>query len=123
MATELPAADPEGSRARGPDPWWRIRLFHGMANDLRRRAPYYVSDWRDAWDYRVVPATVYMYFAKYASSLASVCYLCIPLPAQERSATNMPFASPPRNPPPPKTNQPPRQPKCLLIGAESHRHT
>lgn len=62
---EPPAPDPEGPRARAPDPWWRIRLFHGMANDLRRRAPYYVSDWRDAWDYRVVPATVYMYFAKY----------------------------------------------------------
>lgn len=35
-----------------------------MINDVRRRAPFYVSDWVDAWDYRVVPATVYMYFAK-----------------------------------------------------------
>ena len=34
-------------------------------NDLKRRAPYFLSDWTDAWDYRVVPATVYMYFAKY----------------------------------------------------------
>jgi len=47
------------------DPWWRIRVFTGIANDLRRRAPYYTSDWKDAWDYRVVPATVYVYFAKY----------------------------------------------------------
>jgi hypothetical protein len=39
-------------------------LFRGMINDVRRRAPFYVSDWVDAWDYRVVPATVYMYFAK-----------------------------------------------------------
>lgn len=54
----------EGSVARGSQ-WWRIRLFHGMINDIRRRAPYYWSDWKDAWDYRVVPATVYMYFAKY----------------------------------------------------------
>ena len=46
--------------------WWRIRLFRGMINDVKRRAPYYWSDWTDAWDYRVVPATVYMYFAKYA---------------------------------------------------------
>lgn len=45
-------------------PWWRIRLFRGMVNDIRRRAPYYMSDWIDAWNYRVVPATVYMYFAK-----------------------------------------------------------
>lgn len=44
--------------------WWKIRPFKGMANDIRRRAPYYWSDWMDAWDYRVVPATVYMYFAK-----------------------------------------------------------
>lgn len=36
-----------------------------MIDDVKRRAPYYWSDWRDAWDYRVVPATVYMYFAKY----------------------------------------------------------
>ncbi len=42
-----------------------MRLFRGMVNDVRRRAPYYWSDWKDAWDYRVVPATVYMYFAKY----------------------------------------------------------
>ena len=36
-----------------------------MIDDVRRRLPYYISDWTDAWDYRVVPATVYMYFAKY----------------------------------------------------------
>lgn len=47
--------------------WWKIRLFRGMVNDVRRRAPYYWSDWVDAWDYRVVPATVYMYFAKYGT--------------------------------------------------------
>lgn len=46
--------------------WWRIQLFRGMINDVRRRAPFYWSDWTDAWDYRVMPATVYMYFAKYA---------------------------------------------------------
>ena len=45
--------------------WWKIKLFKGMIDDVRRRAPYYWTDWRDAWDYRVVPATVYMYFAKY----------------------------------------------------------
>ncbi len=44
--------------------WWKIDLFRGMANDIKRRAPYYWSDWKDAWDYRVVPASVYMYFAK-----------------------------------------------------------
>ncbi|EZF11058.1 hypothetical protein H112_07776 [Trichophyton rubrum D6] len=48
--------------------WWKIRYFQGMKNDIERRAPYYWSDWRDAWDYRVIPATVYMFFAKYDSS-------------------------------------------------------
>lgn len=40
-----------------------------MINDIRRRAPFYWSDWKDAWDYRVVPATVYMYFAKYVPKI------------------------------------------------------
>jgi hypothetical protein len=44
--------------------FWRINLFEGMKNDVKRRAPFYWSDWRDAWNYRVVPASVYMYFAK-----------------------------------------------------------
>ncbi|KAL2803067.1 HCO3 transporter family-domain-containing protein [Aspergillus granulosus] len=50
--------------------WWRIRLFRGMIDDVKRRAPYYWSDWADAWDYRVVPATVYMYFANILPALA-----------------------------------------------------
>lgn len=50
--------------------WWKIHLFRGMINDLRRRAPYYLSDWTDAWNYRVVPATVYMYFANILPALA-----------------------------------------------------
>jgi hypothetical protein len=54
-----------GSKPPRAPQWWKIRLFRGMINDVRRRAPYYWSDWKDAWDYRVVPATVYMYFAKY----------------------------------------------------------
>jgi hypothetical protein len=48
--------------------WWHVHLFRGMVNDVKRRAPYYWSDWTDAWDYRVVPATIYMYFAKYGLS-------------------------------------------------------
>jgi hypothetical protein len=52
-------------RTRSLPRWWKIHLFRGIVNDIRRRAPYYWSDWVDAWDYRVIPATVYMYFAKY----------------------------------------------------------
>lgn len=46
-----------------------------MINDIRRRAPFYWSDWKDAWDYRVVPATVYMYFAKYVTTIQYLTYI------------------------------------------------
>ncbi|GKT84942.1 anion exchange protein 4 [Colletotrichum tofieldiae] len=58
-----------GSSSRGAG-WWKVKLFRGMVNDIRRRAPFYASDWIDAWDYRVVPATVYMYFANILPALA-----------------------------------------------------
>ncbi|EHA51521.1 anion exchange protein 4 [Pyricularia oryzae 70-15] len=60
-------ADESNGRSKN---WWHIHLFRGMANDLRRRAPYYYSDWKDAWNYRVVPATIYMYFANILPALA-----------------------------------------------------
>jgi hypothetical protein len=63
------------------DAWWKTKLFSGMINDIRRRAPFYMSDWKDAWDYRVVPATVYMYFAKYVSTLSLYFILEISCPA------------------------------------------
>ncbi|KAK1829615.1 HCO3 transporter family-domain-containing protein [Podospora conica] len=61
---------PGSGTGTGTGPWWRIHLFRGMINDVRRRAPYYASDWTDAWNYRVVPATVYMYFANIFPALA-----------------------------------------------------
>jgi boron transporter len=67
----------ERSRASNVEPkWWRIKYCRGMINDIKRRAPYYWSDWKDAWDYRVVPATVYMYFAKYVSTTRRENHLC-----------------------------------------------
>lgn len=60
-----PTTRSRSSHRRVPK-WYKIRWFRGMIDDVKRRAPFYWSDWRDAWDYRVVPATVYMYFAKYA---------------------------------------------------------
>ncbi|CAN9393856.1 unnamed protein product [Alternaria alternata] len=59
-----------GTVASSKHAWWKTRLFSGMINDVRRRAPFYWSDWKDAWDYRVVPATVYMYFANILPALA-----------------------------------------------------
>ncbi|KAE8352511.1 HCO3 transporter family-domain-containing protein [Aspergillus coremiiformis] len=49
---------------------WRIHFFRGMIHDVQRRAPFFWSDWTDAWDYRVVPATVYMFFANILPALA-----------------------------------------------------
>jgi hypothetical protein len=43
----------------------RLRFIgSGMALDIRTRAPWYLSDWIDAWDYRVLPATALIFFAK-----------------------------------------------------------
>ncbi|KAL8383103.1 hypothetical protein RB595_006726 [Gaeumannomyces hyphopodioides] len=69
MAWEQAGSD-GSSRRRTGDRWWRIRFFRGMINDVRQRLPYYASDWTDAWDYRVVPATIYMYFANILPALA-----------------------------------------------------
>ncbi|KAJ4340332.1 hypothetical protein N0V87_002624 [Didymella glomerata] len=55
---------------KSKDAWWKTSLFSGMINDVKRRIPFYWSDWVDAWDYRVVPATVYMYFANILPALA-----------------------------------------------------
>jgi hypothetical protein len=41
-----------------------IRLGRGIIMDLRARAPWYRSDWTDAWNYRVLPATALIFFAK-----------------------------------------------------------
>ncbi|APA07849.1 hypothetical protein sscle_03g026190 [Sclerotinia sclerotiorum 1980 UF-70] len=58
------------TRSRHIPKWYKIRWFKGMADDVKRRAPFYLSDWTDAWDYRVVPATIYMYFANILPALA-----------------------------------------------------
>ncbi|KAK4127378.1 hypothetical protein N657DRAFT_661527 [Parathielavia appendiculata] len=66
-----PGPGPEHCRvAPTHEPWWKIHLFRGMVNDIRKRAPFYLSDWTDAWNYRVVPATVYMFFANILPALA-----------------------------------------------------
>ncbi|KAK4188192.1 HCO3 transporter family-domain-containing protein [Podospora australis] len=68
-----PTTTTASSSRRKPssEKWYKIHLFRGMVNDLRRRAPYYLSDWTtDAWDYRIVPATVYMFFANILPALA-----------------------------------------------------
>ena len=41
-----------------------VRPFRGILRDIKARGPYYVSDWTDAWNYRVVPATALTFFSK-----------------------------------------------------------
>ena len=41
------------------------RFGAGIFQDIHARAPWYLSDWTDAWNYRVVPATTLIFFAKY----------------------------------------------------------
>ena len=40
------------------------RLGAGILADIRARSPWYLSDWTDAWNYRVVPATALTFFSK-----------------------------------------------------------
>ncbi|KAF8685571.1 HCO3- transporter family [Rhizoctonia solani] len=47
-----------------------LRPFEGMLADVKARAPYYISDWTDAWTYRVVPATAMIFFANILPGIA-----------------------------------------------------
>jgi hypothetical protein len=60
----LPPQEPQSPP--GKSLWDRVGVhpFRGMWNDIRRRIPYYPSDWTDAWTYRVIPSTIDMYFKK-----------------------------------------------------------
>src|SRR5271155_1836911 len=51
---------PEDPASRRKSFWDRLGVhpFRGIWNDIRRRAPYYLSDWTDAWTYRVIPSTI-----------------------------------------------------------------
>ena len=40
------------------------RIGAGIIADVRARAPWYLSDWTDAWNYRVIPATALTSFSK-----------------------------------------------------------
>ena len=56
------------SSNKDPRTRWYQYLGRGMYQDIRNRLPFYVSDWTDAWNYRVVPATLVSYFAYFGKS-------------------------------------------------------
>ncbi|KAF8895312.1 HCO3 transporter family-domain-containing protein [Infundibulicybe gibba] len=49
---------------------WLQSLGAGIILDIRARAPWYISDWADAWNYRVVPATALIFFANVLPGIA-----------------------------------------------------
>ncbi|KAF5330252.1 hypothetical protein D9758_014439 [Tetrapyrgos nigripes] len=49
------------NKRKNPVLKWFTRLASGIILDVRARAPYYWSDWIDAWNYRVVPATALIF--------------------------------------------------------------
>ncbi|KXN88128.1 hypothetical protein AN958_07587 [Leucoagaricus sp. SymC.cos] len=49
---------------------WYRRLGAGIHMDIRARGPWYLSDWTDAWNYRVVPATALIFFANVLPGIA-----------------------------------------------------
>lgn len=48
----------------------RICIGSGIYRDVRSRLPYYISDWTDAWNYRVIPAIVLIFFANVLPGIA-----------------------------------------------------
>lgn len=44
--------------------------FRGIIADLKDRIPLYVSDWKDAYNYRVIPSTILTYFTNIFPAIA-----------------------------------------------------
>ncbi|KAJ7808864.1 anion exchanging protein [Mycena olivaceomarginata] len=49
---------------------WIRALGSGVVSDIRSRAPFYLTDWCDAWNYRVIPATALIFFANVLPGIA-----------------------------------------------------
>lgn len=50
---------PPGQGGRFAPKYW----FHGLRDDLRRRGPLYLSDWKEGLRFKTIPASLFMYFA------------------------------------------------------------
>lgn len=66
--------DPEQEQGSRSTRKWYLLIGRGMYRDVRNRLPYYKSDWTDAWNYRVVPATLVSFLA--GNRDASVVLTC-----------------------------------------------
>ncbi|WWC92161.1 uncharacterized protein L201_007115 [Kwoniella dendrophila CBS 6074] len=61
-------SDEKAKKGRGK--WYKVKLGYGMYNDIKNRLPWYLSDWTDAWNYRVIPSTWFIFFANVLPGLA-----------------------------------------------------
>ena len=63
-ASRSPSATLNNNQKNAFMRWMPVWIGRGIIRDVRARAPYYPSDWTDAWNYRVIPAIVLIFFAK-----------------------------------------------------------
>lgn len=49
---------------------WTGRLFGGITDDIKRRAPHYVSDFKDGFHSKVAGTTLFLFFAALANAIA-----------------------------------------------------
>ena len=69
--------DPYGGydEARGRRRYRPLRPGWGMYHDIRRRLPYYATDIRDGFNYRVFAGTIRIFFVKFVKPFIHVAAL------------------------------------------------
>lgn len=61
---------PYGDDKKNDDPLRRTKkCFGGLINDVKRRAPYYKSDFLDGLNYQCLSAAIFMYFAALSTAI------------------------------------------------------
>lgn len=54
-----------------PNPLIRTgRPFGGLINDIKHRFPFYIDDFKSAFTFQCVTATIFVFFANFASAVA-----------------------------------------------------
>lgn len=70
---DLPSSTGTSNTLRGAMRTIRSRLAFvgaGVFHDVKARLPWYLSDWSDAWNYRVVPAVALIFFSNVLPGIA-----------------------------------------------------
>ena len=58
------------SNIQGKELEWTGRLFGGITDDIRRKAPHYLSDFKDGVSSKVAGTTLFLFFAALANAIA-----------------------------------------------------